>query len=315
MVGTQASETFKSYYTADLQFVETLHGEDDIHLILEYKVGEKWGKHSVNRANRFVVHSDENNPYLRSLEGFREAIKINQPRLVVVSALQMLDNYPFKEGAREERMEALRNVLVAQPESTLIHFEMASFSEVKMMKALLDYVIPYSDSLGMNEQELPNVVAIAERGEVIDVADSNPRTATVLDDMRQLYQYSLKHSKRGLSRIHVHTLAFQAILTKKSSQWKYSRAGAARASLTAFRHVCGMSEVDPTKAKLFMDDSFSLSATSDVGKVEFKEHDPVSCWDEHDYEICVAPVLVCTHVKQTCGGGDNITPAGLIPQI
>lgn len=32
-------------------------------------------------------------------------------------------------------------------------------------------------------------------------------------------------------------------------------------------------------------------------------------------EICVAPVLVCTKVKQTGGAGDNVSAAGLIFQF
>jgi len=41
----------------------------------------------------------------------------------------------------------------------------------------------------------------------------------------------------------------------------------------------------------------------------------VSCWNEEDYKICVAPVLVCTQVLQTGGGGDHITAGGLVLQI
>lgn len=43
--------------------------------------------------------------------------------------------------------------------------------------------------------------------------------------------------------------------------------------------------------------------------------DPVSCWFEGNIEVCVAPVLVCTDVIQTGGGGDNISSAGLVLQI
>ena len=57
---------------------------------------------------------------------------------------------------------------------------------------------------------------------------------------------------------------------------------------------------------------FSQESTD---RIVFNETSPISCWNENDYELCVAPVLVCTNVKQTIGGGDNITPAGLMPQI
>jgi ADP-dependent glucokinase len=52
-----------------------------------------------------------------------------------------------------------------------------------------------------------------------------------------------RENTRQLTRLHVHTLAYQAILTVKNSPWRNSKAAAAKASLTANRHVCGTKEV------------------------------------------------------------------------
>lgn len=38
------------------------------------------------------------------------------------------------------------------PRHTKVHFEMASYTEEKLLKDLRDFIIPYVDSLGMNEQ-------------------------------------------------------------------------------------------------------------------------------------------------------------------
>ena len=90
---------------------------------------------------------------------------------------------------------------------------------------------------------------------------------------------------------------------------------AAKASLTANRHVCGSNAIDSQKAKILMDESFSMSRDKGSERINFKPDRPVSCWEENDYEICIAPVLVCTEVRQTGGGGDNISSAGLVLQI
>lgn len=82
-------------------------------------------------------------------------------------------------------------------------------------------------------------------------------------------------------------------------------------------------QVDIEKAKLIMDDSFSISITEGSRRVSLDVEQPVSCWDEElnsgsdtfTVEICVAPVLVCTEAYQTAGGGDNISSAGLSLQI
>ena len=317
LIGSKASEKLKSYFPDKLQFLEGNVNRDDVHLVLEYKVGEQWGNFTVKRANRFIVHSDQNNPYINSLEDFEDAIKKKQPRLVIASALQMLDMFPFEDiEIRERRMTKLKSLFQNTPKSTLLHFEMASFIEIDMMKSVLENVMPYVDSFGMNEQELPNILSMLRHGNIIEVADSNPRTATVLDGMRELYRYYRTNSHREVSRIHVHTLAFQAILVKKGSQWKDNRAAAAKASLVALRHVCNVSDVNITNTKLIMDDSFSLTASSENNeRVYFNEDLPISCWEEQDYEICISPVLVCTAVKQTAGGGDNISAAGIMVQI
>ena len=76
------------------------------------------------------------------------------------------------------------------------------------------------------------------------------------------------------------------------------------------------------KAMLIMDESFSTSDKSGK-RVSLDENKPVSCWRETfsvrnekiDVNVCVAPVLVCTQVIKTAGGGDNISSAGLAPQI
>ncbi|XP_062568422.1 uncharacterized protein LOC134230596 [Saccostrea cucullata] len=298
-------------------------GEDldvnDIHLLLEYKSGDKWGKFISPRANRLIVHSDESNPFIETLEGLEAEIKTFKPAALVVGGLQMLDNFPFEEGSRLKRITKLKNLLASTPRKTSIHFELASFTDEELMREIKDNVVLYSDSLGMNEQELPNLVSILTKGKVTLVADAYPRIAPVLDQMRQVYDILSKteevDGRRKVSRIHVHTLAYQAILTKKGSQWKKTMHATAKASLTAFRHVCNSNYIDTEKARLIMDDSFSSSTLQSAQRIPLEENRPVSCWEERDYQICVAPVLVCTKVVQTGGGGDNISSAGLLVQV
>ena len=314
LIASNASKEYKSYFPANVKFLgESDHG-DDIHLILEFKVGDTWGRYTAPRANRFIIHSDINNPKLRYLEPFREALDDFKPHLVIASALQMLDNFPFEDGEREKRMEVLQELLESF-ESVPVHFEMASFSEKAMMSSLLKYVVPFVTSVGMNEQELPNIVSMLKYGDIVTVANANPRTAHVLDSMRDLYTVMKDKSVRGLERIHIHTLAFQAMLTKKSSIWKNSLAAVAKASLVAYRYICNVKDIDLSKAKLLMDDSFAKSADKTSHRITFSPDEPVSCWEENDYEICVAPVLICTDIYQTAGGGDNVSPSGFLLQI
>ncbi len=81
--------------------------------------------------------------------------------------------------------------------------------------------------------------------------------------------------------------------------------------------------MDLDKAFIIMDDSFATSALKDsdsATRIPFDDARPVACWSEAiepclEVEICIAPNLVCSEAKQTAGGGDNISAAGLFPQI
>ena len=70
---------------------------DDVHLLLEYPAHFPWGNYMSQRANRLVLHSDEHNPYLKSMEKFQEKLKYFLPSILVVSGLQRLENFPAFE--------------------------------------------------------------------------------------------------------------------------------------------------------------------------------------------------------------------------
>lgn len=66
---------------------------------------------------------------------------------------------------------------------------------------------------------------------------------------------------------------------------------------------------------MLMDDSFATSAAQGSQRIPFDEQTPVACWSEKEFEICIAPNLVCSEAKQTAGGGDNISASGILPQL
>ncbi|XP_069030090.1 ADP-dependent glucokinase [Embiotoca jacksoni] len=327
LLGGSFSPDFTDVLSQDITVAGNIVEEPDIHLILEYPAGVSWGNYTSRRANRYIIHSDEHNPYLASLEEFAEKLKDFKPDLLVVGGLQMMDNFPFQSGEQDALLSRLAEVLSSSSPTLGIHFEMASFVEESIMENLLHYIIPHADSLGMNEQELPNLLSLLKGSNITVLSDPNPRVATVLDQMREVYrilnqrykdasaQSDTNSQHKPLTRLHVHTLAFQAMIVTRGSQWKNTMSATAKASLTANRHVCGSDDIDPNKARLIMDDSFSVSRREGSQRIPLQETRPISCWDEDDYEICVAPVLVCTEVYQTAGGGDNISAAGLVLQI
>ncbi|XP_003739255.1 ADP-dependent glucokinase [Galendromus occidentalis] len=303
--------------------------EDDYHMLLEYAAGEKFIQYKAPRANRFIIHNDHVNPRFRSIEGFDDKMKNFQPSLFVLGGVHVMDNFPYREGQLDSSMNRLLTVLQEIPTSTAIHFEMGSFVDHDLLKRIVRQVLPLSQSLGMNEQELANLNSLLKYDNISYVSDSYPRVATVLDQTRELFQslYDSAPNGRPLSRIHIHTLAFQAILRvvrdPKHSvfEWMNTRASAAKSALTAHRHTCGSHDIDINRAKIIMDDSFTTTNGPNRQRIPFDPDEPVRCWNEVlqgtkvEVEFCVAPVLVCTKVLQTGGGGDNVSAAGLVLQV
>lgn len=55
-------------------------------------------KDRIAFSRRFIVHSDDHNPYLASIEAFEHKLKDFHPDLLVVGGMQMMDNFPFQKG-------------------------------------------------------------------------------------------------------------------------------------------------------------------------------------------------------------------------
>ena len=148
---------------------------DDVHLILEYKRDEEWAGFTSPRANRFIVHHDLNNPLVSSLEKFSLELPQFQPQLLVVGGLQMMDNFPFQEGERLARISLIRDQMAAMPPEVRVHFEMASFVDTSLLVDLASHILPQADSLGMNEQELPNLHSLLTKAGISCRAHFNNR--------------------------------------------------------------------------------------------------------------------------------------------
>ncbi|XP_062127508.1 ADP-dependent glucokinase [Drosophila sulfurigaster albostrigata] len=334
LLGAHMSKKLRPLLPKEISLAGDEIDEDDIHLILEYKAGDRWGPYEAPRANRYILHNDKNNPHLRSVEQLTDALKQYHPQLLVVSGLQMMDMFKFSPGVREARLNQVKQQLINQPRDTLQHFEFASYVELELLQKLRQLVLPYVDSLGMNEQELSNLREVQQHGSTTQATDWNPRLAHTLDQMREVFislaedyhsQRQADSQRRLISRIHVHTLAYQAILTIANSKWKNTRAAAAKAALTAHRYVCKSQFVNPESVLLVLDDSFATSAQEQAPRMRMSAANPVPCWQEYiqfgpsrqriEVEICVAPVLVCRVAKKTAGAGDNISASGLVAQL
>ncbi|KAM3186710.1 hypothetical protein ACTXT7_003788 [Hymenolepis weldensis] len=188
----------------------------------------------------YILIRDEENPRLSSLwpdllsswlkhgnrgDGGVKDTSTSYPDLFVLGGLQTMDNALISPDIRGERLETLKHFLAVKlPRATLVHFEMASFVETAFVSNLTRTILPYVDSIGLNEQELPNLLSLLMEGRVASQASvSTPRAAVMLDGMREIWNAMTDSSQlpkvgiglRRLSRLHLHTLGYQIIMVRR----------------------------------------------------------------------------------------------------
>ena len=117
------------------------------------------------------------NPVLAGYDNFRSLFDAENdaPAALVIGGLQMMEGFQYDEGEREKYFGKIKSLMSSAKENTRIHFELASFVDETIMGDIKNYVIPYSDSIGMNEQELPNLLSLMKTGKAISVASAYPR--------------------------------------------------------------------------------------------------------------------------------------------
>ncbi len=270
LLGAQVTPAFARQLPPSVRISGPTIEQDDYHLLLEYRTGQRWGPYQTPRANRLIVHSDDNNAQLVSRAPFFEEVfkEFNSsssggdgghyhhhhpPDLLIISGLQMLDNSPLaiqQRSAAIGRMADDLRVLQYHRPALKVHFEMASYTENALLGAVVDSLFPTVDSFGMNEQEVANLLSFLKYGNISLVSSPFPRIAHVLDEMRQLYSLLTMIDGGRVSRIHVHTLAYQVVAVKleekegrdggkdaTDAKWPNSAAAMAKAALTAYRHT------------------------------------------------------------------------------
>nr|XP_027202741.1 ADP-dependent glucokinase-like [Dermatophagoides pteronyssinus] len=344
LLGAQITEKLLKKFPNNIEISGPIIDQDDYHLILEYNINEQWNQYRSPRANRLIVHSDDNNVKLLSRTKFFKQLPNFRPDLLVLTGLHMLDNSPIDFQIRQQAIEDLAKDLEQfrlENQEVRTHFEMAAFTENRLLDSVVNQIFPHIDSFGMNEQEATNLLSLMKFGNISYSSNPFPRVAYVLDEMRELFsllesignneQHQQQQQHRRISRIHVHTLAYQVVMTRideklNRSIWKSNRQAMAKASLTAYRYTCNLPEIDLKQVNILLDDSFAITSNEQQNVERVQLNEAIRCWQENldnshltgkktRVEICLAIGMVCTNVLQTVGAGDNISASGLMFQI
>uniref|UniRef100_A0A6B2L6Q5 ADP-dependent glucokinase n=1 Tax=Arcella intermedia TaxID=1963864 RepID=A0A6B2L6Q5_9EUKA len=281
-------------------------GHDEIHLILEFSRGERWGELTAPRDNRLIVHCDYTNSRLNVLEEFHSALASFQPELVVITGVHLLERED--PSFRTKRLQTIVSEIKKVNKEAPVHFELASNSDIGFISEVGSTILPHVDSLGLNEQELGYLyaslggtkVAKSSVPKYVKKHFKEPKVQTISNAIAFIFN-KIKPATREFSRIHFHYLKYHIVAQRKGSRWVPGKKSVVIGSMIASIQSCVFSDIQK------LDELFFVPFSSETSTLE-----AVRFWEEQGIEFYLSPVLVCKSPKKTVGLGDAISATGLL---
>ena len=112
--------------------------KDEVHLIMEYQVGESWGSHRAPVATRFITSYDESNSQATMIESFFQYIENYKPDLIILSGLHLLEGQSSEFFS--QKLSFIQSELIKIPKAVPVHLELASMVNKAFVKEIADNV-------------------------------------------------------------------------------------------------------------------------------------------------------------------------------
>ena len=132
-----------------------------------------------------------------------------------------------------------------------VHFEFANFYDKEFFDYFYAETFGFYDSLGINEQEIDNLIQYIRTGELTHLSDSKPTLTNSVFAINDL----LKLMKGKLSRLHFHSLFVHAICSNKD--WETPTIAVANSVLIASMKACLSTDIQSTDI-LIQDEPFKI---------------------------------------------------------
>lgn len=287
----------------------SLQEQDEYHLILEYKAGEQWGSGRAPAASRFIFSHDLSNGAMTSLEVLLSSLEDFQPNLLVLSGLHMMEG--LSQEKRANRLHEAANALSDVPSDILIHLELASMTDVDLMRGIIYQVFPVISSLGLNEQELLFLTQSANGPHSTLSSWSGVPDVGIVSDILFWILLDSGSEGSGLTRVHFHTLAYHIIATIDGF-WGNQVSAVAAGARVAGAQACASQTIDPSRVMLKSPLEFSTSRTETGSTARITAKEPVAVWSKGGVTFHFTPVLICKDPTRTVGLGDAISAEGLL---
>ena len=296
-----------------------------IHWIVEFDKGDTITVDGTTftcpKSNRFIATYDPLNFILHIDETFANCLSdesINYD-YIILSGYQMLQQELSDKTLGTDRIEASIKVLekwVNSNKNHVLHLEMASTQDVVIRKNLLDNLATKVDSLGFNERELIDLLAVIGEADLAKACIQNTNSVNLFKGMEKIFEYT------NCPRVQLHMFGLYVTLQQKSFKItpKQNLNGMQLAAVIAAAKA-GTGAIDAYETLLWAKDL----EVSDVGLNElqalsnFVEADcdtktlmETGIVSTENYDLIAVPTILIDKPKTLVGMGDTISSISLV---
>ena len=284
-----------------------------IHWIIEFdknaKITVEDHEFICPKSNRFIATYDPLNLNLVMDENFVNKLTKDAMDCIVLSGFHALT-------AQSRGVELVEeSVAVIEPwkkENTILHLELASTQDLKVRKAILDYIAPLADSLGCNERETIDVLEAIGEKELAEACEQKTNAVNLFKGLLKVKQ------KLKSPRIQLHM--FGLYITLQNKGFKITPQANLRGmavAATAAASKAGTGKVESREEILWS----KGKQVSDVGLEEMKglaefledeEFLKTGIAIYKDYEVIALPTILIEKPITLVGMGDTISSISLI---
>lgn len=300
----------------NIRKISEISRENDVplvHIIFEFKKDDlleiEGEKFICPKSNRFIMSCDEFNQKLIIDKNFMQYISDNPQDYCFLSGFQLLG-----EKKAREVLPELKNEIVKWKDSTqnncIFHLEIASTSDEKALKIIIDEIGKNVDSIGLNEREAIDLMTVLNKKE-----NYNSTAVDMFKAMLFLRKYT------GVARIELHMLGI--FMTLQNKNFKQTPVQAKNGILLAARISSSRAYLGDLKKyeDLLVAKNFEIS---DIGLKELKYladylHSKNlfenGIYEAENYDLIAVPTALIKKPAGLVGMGDTISSISLIGAI
>jgi ADP-dependent phosphofructokinase/glucokinase len=306
----------------------TIHRAADnplIHWILEFNRGDtitvNGRRITCPKSNRFIATWDPLNfklaidpSFSRAMENFTGSLDY-----CMLSGYQMLSENLAGGGRALDRIRASKALVDSWrrgQERLVVHFEFASTQDVGVRRQLFEEMSNWADSMGLNEQELIDVLEVMGQDELAEACHESLGAESLCRGLRWVFAAS------GIPRIQLHFFGLYLTIQQKGFRHTplQTRRGMALGATIAAAKAC--------TGSIEKKENLLAAAGQPIGEVSVKELEALAGYLEaefgpgdlretgiletEEFDVIALPTIIIKNPVTLVGMGDTISSLSLV---